>query len=70
MGVVDVPDSRVALSTSSVYPLGVVGAFDLAAPGSATALAVSDPDPQALVVVASKSHRDKATDDYISGRFG
>ncbi|GAA3679498.1 sugar phosphate isomerase/epimerase [Yimella lutea] len=30
MGVVDVPDSRVALSTSSVYPLGVVGAFDLA----------------------------------------
>lgn len=25
-----VPDSRVALSTSSVYPVGVVGAFDLA----------------------------------------
>lgn len=30
MGVVAVPDSRVALSTSSVYPLSVVGAFDLA----------------------------------------
>ncbi|GAB3588015.1 sugar phosphate isomerase/epimerase family protein [Calidifontibacter terrae] len=30
MGVVKVPDSRVALSTSSVYPKGVVGAFDLA----------------------------------------
>ncbi|PJN93601.1 hypothetical protein CNY89_19655, partial [Amaricoccus sp. HAR-UPW-R2A-40] len=29
-------------------------------------LHVSDPDPEALVVVASKSHRDKATDDYIA----
>lgn len=42
------------------------GEFDLATPGPATALTVSDPDPQALVVVASKSHRDKATDDYIA----
>jgi 3'(2'), 5'-bisphosphate nucleotidase len=36
------------------------------APGEATALSVSAPDPAALVVVASKSHRDKATDDYIA----
>ena len=27
---------------------------------------MSDPDPAALVVVASKSHRDEATDDYIA----
>jgi len=34
--------------------------------GVATPLHVSTPDPAALVVVASKSHRDKATDDYIA----
>ncbi len=37
-----------------------------AAPGALTPLAVSSPDPDALVVVASKSHRDQATDDYIA----
>jgi 3'(2'), 5'-bisphosphate nucleotidase len=31
-----------------------------------TRLRVSDPDPKGLVVVASKSHRDAATDDYIA----
>jgi 3'(2'), 5'-bisphosphate nucleotidase len=35
-------------------------------PGALTALRVSEPDPAALVVVASKSHRDQATDDYIA----
>jgi 3'(2'), 5'-bisphosphate nucleotidase len=34
--------------------------------GVLTPLHVSAPDPQGLVVVASKSHRDKATDDYIA----
>jgi len=34
--------------------------------GALTALKVSAPDPAALVVVASKSHRDQATDDYIA----
>ncbi len=34
--------------------------------GALTLLSVSAPDPAALVVVASKSHRDQATDDYIS----
>lgn len=34
--------------------------------GALTPLAVSEPDPAALVVVASKSHRDQATDDYIA----
>ncbi|HET9067602.1 MAG TPA: 3'(2'),5'-bisphosphate nucleotidase CysQ [Amaricoccus sp.] len=37
-----------------------------AVPGALTPLSVSRPDPAALVVVASKSHRDQATDDYIS----
>lgn len=36
--------------------------------GSLTHLRVATPDPDALVVVASKSHRDQATDSYI-GRY-
>lgn len=39
-------------------------ALDIAGP--VTALAVAQPDNDALIVVASKSHRDQATDDYIS----
>jgi 3'(2'), 5'-bisphosphate nucleotidase len=35
------------------------------AAGESAPLSVSSPDPAALVVVASKSHRDQATDDYI-----
>jgi 3'(2'), 5'-bisphosphate nucleotidase len=35
-------------------------------PGALTPLNVSTPDNAALMVVASKSHRDQATDDYIS----
>ena len=35
-------------------------------PGQLTPLKVSTPDNAALMVVASKSHRDQATDDYIS----
>lgn len=34
--------------------------------GPITYVRVAKPDPEALVVVASKSHRDRATDDYIS----
>jgi 3'(2'), 5'-bisphosphate nucleotidase len=37
-------------------------------PGALRPLSVSTPDPAGLVVVASKSHRDQATDDYI-GRY-
>jgi 3'(2'), 5'-bisphosphate nucleotidase len=43
------------------------GPCDRATPGPTRPLSVSSPDPAALVVVASKSHRDQATDDYISG---
>ena len=42
------------------------GAFDKETPGPLTPLAVTTPDNAALMVVASKSHRDQATDDYIS----
>lgn len=38
------------------------------APGARRAIRVSTPDNDALTVVASASHRDKATDDYI-GRY-
>lgn len=36
------------------------------APGAVTSLAVATPDNNALMVVASKSHRDAATDAYIA----
>ena len=42
------------------------GPHDVAAPGPVTPLSVSAPDNAALMVVASKSHRDQATDDYIA----
>jgi 3'(2'), 5'-bisphosphate nucleotidase len=42
------------------------GPFDPETPGALRPLRVSEPDNAALMVVASKSHRDQATDDYIS----
>ena len=42
------------------------GPFDKDSPGPLRPLRVSTPDNAALMVVASKSHRDQATDDYIS----
>ncbi len=42
------------------------GAFDPATVGPTKPIKVSDPDLSALRVVASKSHRDQATDDYIA----
>lgn len=41
------------------------GPFDPGSPGALTEISVSNPDNGALLVVASKSHRDQATDDYI-----
>lgn len=46
-------------SVEEVGPFGDVA-------GQQTALAVSKPDNKALLVVASKSHRDAATDAYIN----
>lgn len=42
------------------------GPFDKANPGPLHPIRVSTPDNAALMVVASKSHRDQATDDYIA----
>ncbi|WP_397541552.1 3'(2'),5'-bisphosphate nucleotidase CysQ [Roseovarius salis] len=42
------------------------GPFSPDTRGDVRPLHVSDPDNDALMVVASKSHRDQATDDYIS----
>ncbi|MFK7939653.1 MAG: 3'(2'),5'-bisphosphate nucleotidase CysQ [Roseovarius sp.] len=41
------------------------GALDHDRVGTLAPINVSDPDNTALMVVASKSHRDQATDDYI-----
>ena len=41
------------------------GSFALDTPGALHPIRVSKPDNGALMVVASKSHRDQATDDYI-----
>lgn len=50
------PDGRAVEETGPFGPT----------PGPVTPLKVSTPDNAALMVVASKSHRDQATDDYIS----
>jgi 3'(2'), 5'-bisphosphate nucleotidase len=42
------------------------GPFAKDAPGEQVPITVSVPDNRALMVVASKSHRDQATDDYIA----
>jgi len=41
------------------------GPFEKASVGTTEPISVSSPNNGALVVVASKSHRDEATDDYI-----
>jgi 3'(2'), 5'-bisphosphate nucleotidase len=41
------------------------GPFDIETKGNVTPVSVSEPDNSALLVVASKSHRDAATDAYI-----
>ena len=41
--------------------------FDPDRPGPSVRLQVGQPDNDGLMVVASKSHRDQATDDYIAG---
>ncbi len=42
------------------------GPFDKGQAGPTQPIGVSSPDNAALMVVASKSHRDQATDDYIN----
>ena len=44
-----------------------VGVIDKDSMGVSQPIAVTTPDNAALMVVASKSHRDQVTDDYIAG---
>jgi 3'(2'), 5'-bisphosphate nucleotidase len=43
-----------------------IGPFAKTGPGELRPIRVAQPDNAALMVVASKSHRDQATDDYIA----
>ncbi|WP_407072158.1 3'(2'),5'-bisphosphate nucleotidase CysQ [Rhodovulum strictum] len=66
-GVVYAPaKGRLFYTTSDGRAVEETGPFDLDAAGPLTPLSVAAPDNDALIVVASKSHRDQATDDYIA----
>jgi len=68
LGVVYAPaKSRLFLTRAEGGAVEETGAFDLEEVGTVQEIAVADPDNSALRVVASKSHRDQATDDYING---
>ncbi|MCT4559060.1 MAG: 3'(2'),5'-bisphosphate nucleotidase CysQ [Pelagimonas sp.] len=43
-----------------------MGPFELDTPGETKPINVSTPDNSALMIVASKSHRDQATEDYLA----
>ncbi len=65
-GVVYAPAKERMFYTDSVgHSVEEIGPFDPDTPGETRKIRVSEPDNDALLVVASKSHRDKATDDYI-----
>ncbi|MBE9636737.1 3'(2'),5'-bisphosphate nucleotidase CysQ [Salipiger mangrovisoli] len=66
-GVVYAPAKERMFYTDSVgNSVEEMGPFDKDAPGEVKPIKVSSPDNSALLVVASKSHRDQATDDYIN----
>jgi 3'(2'), 5'-bisphosphate nucleotidase len=66
-GVVYAPArDRLFYTTSDGTAVEETGPFAKDRPGPTRTLRVSSPDNTALMVVASKSHRDQATDDYIS----
>ena len=66
-GVVYAPaKGRMFYTTADGRAVEETGPFQPDQPGNVTPMQMRDPDVQALVVVASKSHRDQATDDYIA----
>ncbi|MCR9109577.1 3'(2'),5'-bisphosphate nucleotidase CysQ [Marivita sp. XM-24bin2] len=66
-GVVYAPAKRRLFYTdASGQSVEETGDFGKGAIGETTPIHVSTPDTKALMVVASKSHRDQATDDYIN----
>ncbi len=66
-GVVYAPaKERLFITLADGQTIEEIGPFDKDQMGAYKELSVSEPDNGALVVVASKSHRDQATDDYIN----
>jgi len=65
-GVVYAPaKGRMFFTAAAGEAVEETGALDKGNVGPLRAISVSEPDNSALMVVASKSHRDQATDDYI-----
>lgn len=65
-GVVYAPArERMFLTLADGSAVEETGPFDADKMGKVSAIRVADSDNDALLVVASKSHRDQATDDYI-----
>lgn len=66
-GIVYAPaKGRLFYTDASGASVEETGEFDKKAVGPTSPMQVSRPDNNALLVVASKSHRDEATDDYIN----
>ena len=66
-GVVYAPArARMFYTTPDGQSVEELGDFDPGRAGAVAPISVREPDNDALMVVASKSHRDKATDDYIA----
>jgi len=66
-GIVYAPaKGRLFYTTADGVSVEEAGPFDPMTPGRLDPIGVSAPDNAALRVVASKSHRDQATDDYIN----
>jgi 3'(2'), 5'-bisphosphate nucleotidase len=66
-GVVYAPaQGRLFYTAASGQSVEEIGPHHADRAGEVAGVRVSAPDPAGLVVVASKSHRDKATDDYIA----
>lgn len=67
LGVVYAPaKNRLFYTMANGKTVEETGAFDPDVVGDYAEISVSKPDNTALTVVASKSHRDQATDDYIA----
>ncbi len=67
LGVVHAPArGRLFYTAARGRSVEEAGPFDPRHPGTTRPIRVAEPDNDALIVVASKSHRDKATDEYIA----
>ncbi|OZB19955.1 MAG: 3'(2'),5'-bisphosphate nucleotidase [Rhodobacterales bacterium 34-62-10] len=66
-GVVYAPaQGRMFFTLADGQSVEETGSFEPGTMGDVTPISVAQPDNTALMVVASKSHRDQATDDYIA----